>query len=72
MNLHEEIVAYTKFIRLPEIRKIYQSKAEEALAANFSYEEYLHHGLENQHYRRLENRKHSHIRSANFHQKKYL
>ncbi len=72
MNLHEEIVEYTKSIRLPEIRKTYRNKAEEAVKGNYSYEEYLHHLLENEHYRRLENRKLSRIRSANFPYKKYL
>ncbi|HHE38759.1 MAG TPA: AAA family ATPase [Candidatus Cloacimonetes bacterium] len=72
MKLHEEIVEYTKSIRLPEIRKTYRIKAEEALTENNSYEEYLHNLLENEHYRRLENRKLSRIRSANFPYKKYL
>jgi len=72
MNLHEEIVEYTKSIRLPEIRKTYRNKAEEAVKGNYSYEEYLHHLLESEHYRRLENRKLSRIRSANFPYKKYL
>jgi len=72
MNLNEEIINYTKIIRLPEIRKIFKSKAEEAAKENLSYEEYLHYLLENEHSRRLENRKHSRIRSACFPYKKYL
>jgi len=28
MNLNEQIIEYTKTIRLPEIRKIYKMKAE--------------------------------------------
>ncbi len=72
MNLNEQIIEYTKTIRLPEIRKIYKVKAEEAVEANCSYEEYLNQLLESEHYRRLENRKLSRIRSANFPNKKYL
>lgn len=72
MNLNEKIIEYTKTIRLPEIRKIYKTKAEEAVKANCSYEEYLHQLLESEHYRRLDNRKLSRIRSADFPHKKYL
>ncbi len=72
MSTDEMIVEYTKTIRLPEIRKTYKTKAEEAANENSSYEEYLCRLLENEHYRRLENRKANRIRYANFPSKKYL
>jgi len=72
MSLHDNIIAYTRSIRLPEMRKSYQEQAAEALQENCSYEEYLCRLLEREHMRRLENRKLSLIRAAHFPYKKYL
>jgi len=72
MNTDQMIAEYTKSIRLPEIRKTYKPKAEEATNENSSYEEYLCSLLESEHYRRQENRKANRIRYANFPCKKYL
>ena len=72
MNLNEQIIEYTRSIRLPEIRKIYRNEAEIAVGENYSYEEYLYHILEKEHFRRLENRKLARIRTAKFPYKKYL
>lgn len=72
MNLHDNITKYTKYIKLPETRKMFKTKAEEATNQNCSYEEYLHDLLELEYYRRIENRKATRIRSAKFPHKKYL
>ena len=72
MNINEQIIEYTRSIRLPEIRKIYRNEAEIAVGENYSYEEYLYHILEKEHFRRLENRKLARIRTAKFPYKKYL
>ncbi len=72
MNLHDDIIKYTKYIKLPETRKMFKIKAEEAINQNLSYEEYLHSLLEQEYYRRIENRKAVRIRSAKFPHKKYL
>ncbi len=72
MNLDKKIVDYTFSIGLPQMRKSFKSKAEEAAKANSTYEEFLHNLLEGEHYRRQENRKLSRIRTAKFPYKKYL
>jgi DNA replication protein DnaC len=72
MSTEEKIIEYAKTMRLPEIRKTYKLKAEEAVKMNSSYEEYLCDLLDGEYYRRLENRKTNRIRCAGFPCKKYL
>ncbi|MEA2103119.1 MAG: IS21-like element helper ATPase IstB [Candidatus Cloacimonadota bacterium] len=72
VNCQEKIIEYTKTIRLPEIRKTFKIKIEEAIEDNYSYDEFLLQLLESEYYRRIENRKLSRIRSAKFPYKKYL
>ena len=72
MNLHEQIADFSKIFRLPEIRKNYRTEAEQAIESNLSYEEYLLQLLKKEYSRRLESRKLSRIRTANFPYKKYL
>lgn len=71
-NLAQDIMEYTKELRLPTFRKNYLSAATEAARENLSFEQYLH-GLLLQEYEvRAENRKKTLIRQAGFPQLKYL
>ena len=71
-NLAQDIMEYTKELRLPTFRKNYLAAATEAARENLSFEQYLH-GLLLQEYEvRAENRKKTLIRQAGFPQLKYL
>jgi len=71
-NLSEQIVAYTKELRLPAMRKGFKEIAGEAAGKNHSYEEFLFELLESEYLLRLSNRKQSRIRMAGFPAKKHL
>jgi DNA replication protein DnaC len=71
-NLAQDIMEYTKELRLPTFRKNYLAAATEAARESLSFEQYLH-GLLLQEYEvRAENRKKTLIRQAGFPQLKYL
>ena len=71
-NLTQDIMEYTKELRLPTFRKNYLAAATEAARESLSFEQYLH-GLLLQEYEvRAENRKKTLIRQAGFPQLKYL
>ena len=71
-NLAQDIMEYTKELRLPTFRKNYLASGTEAARENLSFEQYLH-GLLLQEYEvRAENRKKTLIRQAGFPQLKYL
>lgn len=71
-NLAQDIMAYTKELRLPTFRKNYQEAATEAARENLSFEQYLHALLLQEYEARAENRKKTLIRQAGFPQLKYL
>ena len=71
-NLAQDIMAYTKELRLPTFRKNYLAAATEAARENFSFEQYLHSLLLQEYEARAENRKKTLIRQAGFPQLKYL
>jgi DNA replication protein DnaC len=71
-NLAQDIMAYTKELRLPTFRKNYQEAAIEAARENLSFEQYLHALLLQEYEARAENRKKTLIRQAGFPQLKYL
>ena len=71
-NLSEQIVTYTKELRLPAMRKGFKEIAGEAAGKNHSYEEFLFELLESEYLLRLSNRKQSRIRMAGFPAKKHL
>ncbi len=71
-NLAQDIMAYTKELRLPTFRKNYQEAATEAARENLSFEQYLHGLLLQEYEARVENRKKTLIRQAGFPQLKYL
>ncbi len=71
-NTKDKIIAYTKELRLPAIRKNYQVHAKQSIKGKTSYEEYLLTLLEDEFETRIKNRKLSRIRQADFPYKKYL
>ena len=70
--LKEQIIHYSKELRLPSFRKDYQVKAQQAAHDNQSYEDYLLDLMKTEYATRIENRKKQRIRSASFPYKKYL
>ncbi|MFH0785913.1 MAG: IS21-like element helper ATPase IstB [Pseudomonadota bacterium] len=71
-NITQEIISYSKELRLPTFRKNYESAALEAACENLSFEQYLHGLLQQEYEARAENRKKTRIRQAGFPQLKYL
>jgi DNA replication protein DnaC len=71
-NLTQDIIAYTKELRLPTFRKNYETAATEAARENLSFEQYLHGLLLREFESRAENRRKAQIRQAGFPQLKYL
>ena len=71
-NLAQDILSYTKELRLPTFRKNYLVAASEAARESLSFEQYLHGLLLQEFEARTENRKKTLIRQAGFPQLKYL
>lgn len=71
-QIKEQIIHYSKELRLPTFRRDYKIKAEQGAKDNQSYEAYLLDLMDNEYQTRLENRKKQRIRSAHFPYKKYL
>lgn len=71
-NLTQDIIVYTKELRLPTVRQNYETAATEAARDNLSFEQYLHGILQREYESRAENRKKALIRQAGFPQLKYL
>ncbi len=71
-NLAQDIIVYSKELRLPSFRKNYESAAQEATREKLSYEEYLHGLLQKEYESRAENKRKNQIRQAGFPQLKYL
>lgn len=71
-TIKEEIIKYTKEIRLPGIRKSYPILLEEFYGINNGYELFLHKLLAIEFASREKSRKASRIRQAKFPYKKYL
>jgi DNA replication protein DnaC len=71
-NLAQDIMTYTKELRLPTFRKNYLVAASEAARESLSYEQYLHCLLSREYEARAENRKKALIRQAGFPQLLYL
>lgn len=71
-NIKDKIIAYSKELRLPTMRKVYEEKATEASKVNSSYENYLLSLLEEEYLMRVKNRKTQRVRRAKFPYKKYL
>jgi len=71
-DLAQDIMVYSKGLRLPTFRKYYESAAIEAAREGLSFEQYLHGLLQQEYEARAENRKKTQIRQAGFPQLKYL
>jgi len=71
-QIREQIVRYTKELRLPCVRQEFEQRAQKAGTHKSSYEEYLLDLLENEHSTRIERRKKQRIRRAQFPYRKYL
>ena len=71
-HLTQDIISYSKELRLPTFRENYESAALEAVNESLSFEQYLHGLLQQEYEARAENRKKARIRQAGFPQLKYL
>lgn len=71
-QIKDQIIHYSKELRLPTFRRDYKKKAEQSAKDNQSHEAYLLGLMDTEYQNRLENRKKQRIRSANFPYKKYL
>lgn len=70
--INERIIEYSKELRLPVFRREFKALAKEAAAERLNYEDFLLQLMEREYEGRLENRKKSNIRKANFPSKMYL
>ncbi len=71
-EINEQIVKYSKELRLPTFRREFKQLATEAARQQSDYETFLLTLMEREYEMRLENRKKSHIRQAGFPSKMYL
>jgi DNA replication protein DnaC len=71
-TVQEQIVALSKELKMPGIRKVFREESELAATSEISYEQYLLNILEKEYELRLENRRKARIRSAQFPYRKYL
>ena len=71
-TINEDIIKYSKELRLPVFRRDFKELAGEAATQRMDYEEYLLKLMEREFELRLENRKKSQIRQAGFPAKMYL
>lgn len=69
---NEEIIKYSKELRLPVFRRDFKELASEAAEQRLDYEEFLLKLMEREFELRLENRKKTQIRQASFPAKMYL
>lgn len=72
MNTKDNIIEYSKALRLPAFRRDFKELAIEAAQQQLDYEQYLLNLLEREYELRIENRKISQIRQAGFPSKMYL
>jgi DNA replication protein DnaC len=71
-TVNENIIRYSKELRLPAIRQEFKQMAEEAAKERMEYEGFLLKLMEREFELRMENRKKAHIRQAGFPAKLYL
>ncbi|MCW3789716.1 IS21-like element helper ATPase IstB [Plebeiibacterium sediminum] len=71
-HINNEIIRYSKELRLPVFRRDFKHMAHEAAKEKLDYEQYLLRLMEKEFEARLENRKKSQIRQAGFPAKMYL
>ena len=71
-DMGEQIVRYSKELRLPSVRQDFEERARQAALQKSSYEEYLLDLLQNEYHSRVERRKKQRVRRAGFPYRKYL
>lgn len=71
-NHTQQIITYSKELRLPGFRSGFQNLIQEAVEESLSYELFLLKLMESEYKLRVDNRKKTLIRQAGFPQKKYL
>jgi DNA replication protein DnaC len=71
-TINQDIIRYSKELRLPVFRRDFKELASEAATQHLEYEEYLLTLMEREYELRLENRKKTQIRQAGFPAKMYL
>lgn len=71
-SVKEQIIHYSKELRLPSFRRDYLVHAQQAAAEQLSYEQYLLTLMKTEYETRIQNRKKQRIRGAGFPYKKYL
>ena len=71
-TVNQQIITYSKELRLPAFRRDYKELAMEAARERLDYEDYLVKLMEREYDLRLENRKKAQIRNAQFPSKMYL
>lgn len=71
-TINQDIIRYSKELRLPVFRRDFKELASEAATQRLEYEEYLLNLMEREYELRLENRKKTQIRQAGFPAKMYL
>ncbi len=71
-QIREQIVRYSKELRLPSVRQDFEQRAQQASEHKRSYEEYLLDLLEHEYRSRVDRRKKQRVRRAQFPYRKYL
>ncbi len=71
-DINEQIIKYSKELRLPTFRRDFKQQAIEAAKQQLDYETFLLQLMESEYEMRVENRKKSQIRQAGFPSKMYL
>jgi DNA replication protein DnaC len=71
-TVNQQIITYSKELRLPAFRRDYKELAMEAARERLDYEDYLVKLMEREYDLRLENRKKAQIRNAQFPSRMYL
>jgi DNA replication protein DnaC len=71
-QIDQDIIKYSKELRMPVFRRDYKQLAQEAAVDRIDYEEFLLKLMEREYELRLENRKKTQIRQAEFPAKLYL
>jgi DNA replication protein DnaC len=72
IEMKEQIIAYSKELRLPVFRRDFKELAVESAKQGLDYEAYLLELMEREYHARIENRKKAQIRQAGFPSKMYL
>ena len=71
-HIEQQIINYSKELRLPVFRRDFKTLAQQAIKASTTPQDYLHQLMQREYDLRLENRKKTQIRRAGFPSKMYL